>query len=422
MLKNNKFLDIIPPGKSSVTPYSGSAKSKKPSFLKKGLFIVSFFLLLGIGLVCHFIFARAAISIWPETEFLGFTEQITIDINAKQINFETKTIPGEYFEEIKKGRQEFPSSEVFEKNEKARGIIKVYNKYSPPKPLTLVKGTRFLSSDSEKYFTSTEKVNVPAGKMENGKVVSQWTEIEVVAMESGESYNIGPTMFSVHGLVGTAYYYSIWGESSSAMTGGTSVKMKRVSQGDLTAAQKTLTERMLKEVKSDLQNKIPPDFISFDDAFFQETVNISSLAPVGAEVDSFTCETEVKASVLSVKKEDLEKFAENFILSRSSVSVSADGLFKERKFLKESLTMNYKVKSFDLSTGKIVLDLEFSGKVYPDIDKSILKQAFGKKTMLEIKTFLESQSQITRSEVKFWPFWIKEAPEETEKIEIDLKL
>ena len=63
-----------------------------------------------------------------------------------------------------------------------------------------------------------------------------------------------------------------------------------------------------------------------------------------------------------------------------------------------------------------------SAEVYPDIDETIIKQAFSGKTLFEIKTFLENQAQISKSEVKFWPFWIERAPENREKIKIELEL
>lgn len=424
MLKNNKFLDIVPPGSSSPALYAGTANLKKQTFFKKGLAAIISIVFIGLGLLCHFVFVRASVNIWPETEFLGFTEEITIDINAKELNFAEKIIPGKYFEEIKNGRQEFSATEIFDKNEKAKGIIKVYNSFNPPRPLTLVSGTRFLSSDSEKYFVSLKKIYIPAGTMEGGKVVPAWVETEIIAMENGENYNIGPTKFSVPGLVSNAYYYTTWGESAQAITGGTSVKIKRVSQGDLDNAQKNLTEKLLREVKIDLEKHIPDDFIYFTESFSEEITKSSSLAPVGAEVNSFTYEADVKASALIVDKAVLEQFAEKFILSRSSLSapINEDGLFKNKKFLKESLQINYKVKSIDLKAGKIVLDLEFSGKIYPDIDQSILREAFQGKSLMEITVFLKNQPQITKSEVKFWPFWITKAPKDAKKIKIELKL
>ena len=423
MTRTNQFLDIIPPGGTKSPVLKVEEKPKhKPSFFKKGLFVFTL-AFISLNLLCHFVFCRAEINIRPDRESLNFTEKITIDAAYEQIDLEERIIPARYFEETSEIQQKFASSEVFTKNEKAGGIIKVYNEYDPPRTLNLIAGTRFLSSDSEKYFTSLEKIHLPAAKIQDGKVVPQWAETEIVAMEAGEDYNIGPTKFSIPGLVGTSFYYSTWGESSDKMSGGAIVGMKRVSEKDLKNAEEVLSTRLLAEADDNLRNKISSEFILLDNALKREIVNISSLAPVGAEVESFSSEATAEATALVFKKADLEQFAREFILSQAKDPDDQNAVLTGKKeFLKGSLVMNYEIESMDLEAGKIVLILNFSGKVYPEIDKEILKQAFSEKSVLEIKTFLENQPEITRSTVRLWPFWLNKAPENIEKINIELDI
>ena len=418
----NKFLDIIPPGtlpeNQVVLPQKTASKK---SFFKAWLFLI-LLVFIGSGLLCHFIFCRAAVKISPRIELLQFNETITINAKAGEFDFAGKTIPGRYFEEISKEHQEFPASEVFNKKEKAKGIIKVYNEHNPPKSLSLIAGTRFLSSDSEKYFSSPKKIYLPPAKYEEGKLVPQWIEIEIEAMEAGLDYNIEPTKFSVPGLVGSAYYYSTWGESFSNMSGGIDLEMKRVSQADLDNAQKVLTEKLLREADLNLRNNISSEFILVNDALAREITDESCLTPAGAEVNSFIYEAEAKASALIFKKVDLERFAEEYILSQITAIDSSEIFSGEKKLLTESLSVGYQVKSIDLTSGQIILNLDFSGEVYPDIDRTVTKQAFSDKTLFEIETFLKNQTQIIESEVTFWPFWIKKAPSDIEKIKIELEL
>ena len=418
----NKFLDIIPPGTLPENQVVIPKKTAAPKSFFKVWLILVLFVFIGSGLLCHFVFCRAEVKIWPKTELLEFNETIIVSVKAGEFDFTGKTIPGRYFEEINKKQQEFPASEVFSKEEKTKGIIRVYNEHNPPKSLSLIAGTRFLSSDSEKYFSSPKKIYLPPAKYEEGKLVAQWIEIEIEAMEPGPDYNIGPTKFSVPGLVGSAYYYSTWGESVGSMSGGTDLEMKRVSQADLDNAQTVLTEKLLREVDLSLRDSISSEFILLDGALAKEITDESCLTPAGAEVAFFIYEAEAKASALIFKKTDLERFAEEYILSQITASDPNEIFSGEKNLLTESLKIGYQVESIDLVSGQIVLNLDFSGEVYPEIDKTVTKQVFGDKTLFEIETFLKNQTQIIRSEVKFWPFWIETAPDNREKIKIELEL
>ena len=417
----NKFLDIIPPGTPKALFSKKVPQTAKPNSFKKGI-IIFFTVFLGLFLLCHFVFSQAEVKIWPKTELLEFSETITVSVKTGDFDFSEKTIPGRFFEKIQKDQQSFSASEIFSKEEKARGTVKVFNKHNPAKSLSLIAGTRFLSSDSEKYFTASEKIYIPAAKYEGGKLVAQWTEAKIVAMEPGEDYNIGPTTFSIPGLVGTSYYYSTWGESSENMSGGINMKKKRISQNDLDNAQKVLTEKLLEEVESSLRNNISSEFILLKDALTKEITDKSSLAAAGAEVESFIYEAEAMASALIFKKTDIERFAQEHILSQIPSIENNEIFLKEKKLLPESLTISYQVESIDLENGQIILNLEFSGKVYSDVDEVVLKRSFSRKSLLEINTFLENQPQIIGSETKFWPFWIGKAPDEPKKIKIELEL
>ena len=61
-------------------------------------------------------------------------------------------------------------------------------------------------------------------------------------------------------------------------------------------------------------------------------------------------------------------------------------------------------------------------KIYSDIDQTNLKKGLSGKSLAEAELFLENQPQITRVLVKLWPFWVKKAPEDIERIEIRLRV
>ena len=98
-------------------------------------------------------------------------------------------------------------------------------------------------SDSGKLFVALQKIVIPAAKKSGSKITPGSVQINVQAVEGGTDYNIAPSNFSVPGLKGTAYYYSIYATSTAAMTGGYTGKVKKVTDDDIQGAKDVLTKK-----------------------------------------------------------------------------------------------------------------------------------------------------------------------------------
>ena len=91
----------------------------------------------------------------------------------------------------------------------------------------------------------------------------------------------------------------------------------------------------------------------------------------------------------------------------------------------ESLKINYTfvAASADFEAGKMNLPLDLEVKVYsPTPDEVSLKRALERKPLSEAKVFLENQPEITKVELRSFPFGIKKIPAEGERIKIKLSL
>ncbi len=423
-----KFFDIIPPKKIDFSP--GKIKLKKetkPSRIPssreiltpeggsfKRIFFKSFvFLLILLVLVGGFGFfflSKAEIEIWPETDTLSLEETLSVDLEIKEPDFEAKVIPGKTFSDQKSVSQEFSASGKVLKEEKATGIIQVYNEYSTS-PRTLVP-SRFVSTDG-KLFWSLKRITIPGARYEKGKLVPGEIDVEVQAAEAGEDYNIGPSTFALPALAGSPLYTTIYGRSFSPMAGGFKGEISQVLQEDLEQAEKILVEKVRKDSRDFLKRSLPSDFVLLDETISQEIVEANSLVEAGAEVGSFDFQVKVNSEALGFKKSDIENFAKNYISLNTPES---------KKIQEESLEINYFPESIDLESGKIVLNLEIKAKVYSDIDLTELKKALLGKSREEVKIFLENLTQITKIEIKSWPFLKKKAPENMNKIELKLNL
>lgn len=413
-----KIFDILPPKefekkKVEESPLEKEYRPqfKKPEFkIKKSSFFIPLVLIL-IGIFCYFTLSKAEIEIWPESEVLTFETKLTIDKTAENVDFSKKVIPGKIFETEKTVTEEFSSSGTILKEKKAEGIIRVYNAYSTS-PQVLIARTRFVSADGKLFRTPT-KITIPGGHYEEGKFVPGYLDVQVKADQPGPEYNIDPSTFSIPGFAGTALYTKFYGKSFQAMTGGLREEAPQVTQEDLDQAQKILEEKALQNCQTALKEKISPEFILLEETLDSEILETFSLARPKDELEKFSFQVKAKSEVLVFKIEDVENFARDFILSQ---------IPEDKQLYQESLKINYLPETGDLKSGKISLFLNMEAKIYSDIDTENLKKGLSKKSLAEAKLFLEAQPQITQVLVKFWPFWVKKVPEDTEKIEIKLNL
>jgi len=421
-----KIFDILPPGYppkvgppaafGQEKPSQPAEKISSPHFKGKkywemvggilAILILAF-------LFCYFTLSKAEIEIWPETESLTFETKATIDREGENVDVSNKVIPGKTIVVEKTVSEEFPSSGEILKEKKAEGIIRVYNAYSTSSQ-ALVSNTRFISAEG-KLFRSLEKVTIPGGKYEGGKLVPGELDVKVVADQSGPEYNITATTFSIPGFAGTAKYTKFYGRSSENMAGGLREKVPQVTQDDLYLAQKTLEERALKESDTALKEKISSDplLVLLKEAQASEILETFSLARPKEELEKFNFQVKAKSEALVFNTKDIENFIKDFILSQIPES---------KKLHQESLKTNYLPETINLKTGKIILSLKAEAKIYSDINQTDLKRNLGRKSLAEAKIFLENQPHVTKTQVRFWPFWVKKVPEDADKIEIKLRI
>lgn len=413
-----KIFDISLPKEREEKKIKGFSLKKKPEFklspfkvrLKKSLILIPLVLIIA-GILAYFTLSQAEIEIWPETEMATFETKLTVDEKVKNINLISNLIPGISFQEEKTFSQEFAATGKKLIEETAEGVIRVYNNYHSPQ--TLIKYTRF-QPPLEKilYFCTKETVVVPA-KSERDVKVFACKEGGKYLPAPGEEYNIKPSTFAVPGLAGSAQYTFVYGKSFQPMTGGLKKETSEVTQEDLQKAQDLLKEKATKEIEDILKTKIPPDFITLEGAVKTEILETFSLAQVGAELEKFTFQVKARAKIISFKKEDLENFSKEFIISKIPT---------DKKLNQKSLKINYLPETINLEAGEIALSLNLEAKIYSEIAETSLKQGLAGKSLAEAQLLLQNQPEIKLTKVKLWPFWVKKVPQELEKIKLKIHI
>lgn len=418
---SRKIYDIIPPKASQAHRASHSShgdKTKQSAKVShqpsKDRFPLMEVIIGGgviIVLLITFFYSklpRAQIEIAPKTEELASQAQFIASTSVQAADFSKALIPARYEEIQKIGKEEFPASGFVPQEGKASGTIRIYNKTSPAASITLKAGTHFLS-DSGKYFVVLERIVVPAAQGKSPGSI----EVKAQAKESGEEYNIEPSQFSVPKLSGTSYYYSIWAESKSPMTGGFSSRSKTVTADDISRAKDILVEKLIEQAKSELKEKISSDDILIDNAIVQEVVSVDSSVKAGAIADAFEEKATVKISAIIFKKKDAQDLAGLIITS---------DLSETKYFLEDKLELVFLVNNFDISKGKLPVTMKISAQTYEKIDQDDLKNLILGKTSLEIEEILgrEYGGKISWTKISFWPFWVVKIPQDRSRTTIKM--
>mgnify|MGYP001567360017 FL=1 len=259
-----------------------------------------------------------------------------------------------------------------------------------------------------------QKVTIPAGKKVGGKIIPGSVQIQVQAAEGGADYNIAPSNFSLPGLKGTTWYYSTYGVSSTAMTGGYEGKVKKVTADDIVQAKDVLTEKVTVDAVSALKSQISSEYILLDNAVVSDVVKASTQTKAGTIAENFNYEVAVTASAIAFKKSDLEKFAKDYIIPQMP-----DG----KTLLDTSFVINYSANKVDISDGVATLNLDFSADIYKSVDKNFLSLSFAGKNDSQINQIINNSlgEDVLKTQIDFWPFWVASAPNSQKAVKIELK-
>jgi len=402
-IKPENYPDSI---KEKMAYYSG-----KPSLLSKffAIFITAAIIIAGI--IGYLILPSAELTIFPKTEAESLDLSLTGSKDAVAINAQTNEIPLKEISVRKTKSQEFLATGEKQLDEKARGVITVYNEYSS-EPQTLVATTRFESSDG-KIFRISKNVIIPGASINEGKIIASWLDVEVTADQPGEEYNIGPSNFTIPGFKGGPKFAAFYGSSKEAMTDGSTKKVKVVLKTDLEQAQKILTDGLRDEVNSSLKDQIPEDYKMFEGGTKEDLTNVFPTAKENDQVDKFTLEIEIVVRSLLYKEDDLKN-----LINSKFVAAMPEG--------KNPLSETQKIEwsepiEIDWQKGEAKFKIKAEEDLAFEIDIEKIKSDLAGKKEVEVRKYLSSQLEIERATISFWPFWVKKIPSQLKKIKVIIK-
>lgn len=419
-MNNKKISDIYIPSKEETLELEQSGLSpKKPKFSfsfkfpkLRSFLLIPILILFIFGTFVYALNTKLTICLTPFQEEFLIEETIEIKKEISESNFENLVLPYQTLEVETTQSNQYQSTGNKVIEERATGIIRVFNSYSESAQV-LVATTRFLSSDG-KLFRTTERITIPGAKYVNGKLEPSYIEVNVIAAEPGEEYNIGASIFSIPGFAGTARYTGFYGKSINNMTGGSIKNTRNVSKNDIEKAKENLRDDIFVKGTEDLENKVPENFKIIPGSYNQEIMQDFSTTSEGEEVESFNITFKAKTKAFIISKELLSDLGKYIIANRIS---------SDKDYNKHSLNISYKISDFGIQKEQFYLDLEIEGKSFNKINEDLLFSQIQAQRIEDLMGLLDNRNIYFEAiEFKKTPFWLKRVPLDRDKIELKIEL
>jgi hypothetical protein len=257
---------VIDPDLAMIDVIDGKSEKRKRVFITAMVACI----IIGAGFFVNVMLGGADVNVYPkfkdisvQAEFTAYTKP-----QAGELGYELLTLEADGEKQVKATGKETVSL-------KAEGKMFVYNAKSP-NPQRLIKNTRFESKEGL-IFRIKESIEVPgATKDSKGDLVPGSVVADVYADGTGEQYNIAPARFTVPGLKGTDQYDHVYGETTTAFTGGFEGEKYMIDEGEFSTAKQALHVELRDKLLTELKEKRPAGFVVYDDAVTVSFISLPS--------------------------------------------------------------------------------------------------------------------------------------------------
>ena len=284
---------------------------------------------------------------------------------------------------------------------KAGGKISVTN--SGGENVRIIANSRFKSSEG-KIFRSTSAFSVGPSKT---------VVCNVVADEPGADYNIGPSTFTIPGLVGGPLSSVLTSKSGEAMSGGYKGDMKIVSDTDLARAKTSLEGSLTQKLLDQVSGALDENSVFFGDAYSTSFALSENEAGAEDPVDTQGVLLEGRIYAVVFDKRSLAG-----VIAKRELADFGEDTVDFSNWSDLSVTLN----SYDNLKGKKEISLRISGDAkfvwVVDTDKiahdlvGISKDSY--------KTVFLNHTAVYQAEVEIKPFWRTTFPSEVDKISLNI--
>jgi hypothetical protein len=391
--------DIIPPSRRKETQSPndrpiGREPRSRSRFPFATILVVILIIAASVGAL--FYFSSAKVEITPNTVSAAVQSSFTANQSTGNLPFEIVTAE-------KTASQTVTSSGTKTVNSSASGTVTIYN--TQAKAQQLITNTRFATA-AGLIFRIHSAVSVPAGtSAKPGSITAK-----IFADQTGDSYNVSPTSFTIPGFAGTPQASQVYARSSSAMTGGASGAVPVVDNVLEVKTRSALITALGPDLAMSIKDKIPAGYVLIPGS---ATTTYQDLASAPS---STTGQVEVKEQGIITAV-----VFPNAALAKSIAS-SVAGL----SYQGEPLTLSSVDKLSLMATGGIpdsnatAFSFTLSGTaplVYT-VDPVHIAAAIAGETRSSAEVALTNYPEVKRAVIILRPFWRQTFPQDPSSISI----
>lgn len=369
--------------------------------------VVGVIVLIAIGAwVASAFFDHADITINFKQTPWTYSDNFTASKSAVGIDPTTNIIPAQVFTTTKNVTESFLGSSVQQVEQKAQGMITIYNDYGTASQ-ELVATTRFLTPAGQ-IFRITQNVTVPGEtKAADGTVTPGSITVPIVASDAGPAYNIGPVAkLTIPGFDNDpGREAGFYGTITASTTGGFIGTRATPTAADITNAEASTTAILEADLTSGFAGTYPNNFEIPDGA---ATTTITTLT-VNTSTDANGDFTVFAAATLQAIGFD-QSALENYLLSLAQAT-EASSTFKTIDLTYTNVVPNFK-------TGQVSFSLSAQGELEPAFSTAEFVTGIEGQSISDARSTIGALPQLSDGEISMWPSWLFTIPSDASKIHV----
>lgn len=361
-----------------------SLKKFLPKKFKNIVFLASFFGILLTILGAYLFLPKAEVKIFVEPKILERDTQVTADPNQKEVNEDSKIIPGQLVDTEVSGSAKSEATGKKQIGDSAKGTVVIRNKTDGS--IALSKGT-VLSTSSGLKFSLDLNVNIASRSADDGT----WGKATatVTAQNIGADGNL-PSGLDMT-ISGNAADKLI-AKAEGNFSGGNSKEVTVVSSDDQKKLLASLASDLRKQAQQKLQEKLPHKKI-LEEALLEEIIKKTFNKNINDQTTQFSLNLTAKYKGTAFEDKDLKLIVSKLVTTQVPQGFQLDLDDTETQADVSKLEKD----------GKLIFLARFKAKLLPRIDTEKVKNQIKGKSVNEVANTLKTIENVLGSEIKISP-------------------
>lgn len=347
-------------------------------------------------------YANAAVIL--KTEDTTLDSDVTAGQDIKVVDVEKMQIPGTLVETSKEMTKTYKTTGTREVGTKATGKVILTNAWDGNTHIVAA-GTKLTTGSTS--FVTLAPATIPAVKVTLAppSVTPGTVEVSVEAENPGSTYNIAPATFRIAGIT----IDSIYGRSTTAMTGGTTQKIAILSDADVKAASADIQKGFIDTNKAELTAIAEKNSSKiFENQIALEVISEEPSITVGADGENFDYKISAKINAIAFSLTDAK------ILMAKKIE---QGLASDKMFVnpdKATIEAEYLGILAPTETGStfnhLKMHIKIDGKIGQKMTEKEIKDKIRNRKYSEAKSIISDNSAVESVELSIWPTAVARVP------------